>query len=179
MKRRFIQWTGITLLGISLLPLPLQAAPQPKTPSYRSCQAKDLVGAWEMIQQVTPDPINPQDPFYYKYQRYVFTSDGGMKHLTSTTPISGEQKESQRKAPTISTYQVNPDGGVVIRRKDSKKNQLFLCTAITQDSEDAEAPMKAGDLLISYYTLKNKTPVLQRLLRKETPDSGSRNKKTI
>lgn len=173
MKRQFIHSLLFALAGTVLLPSFAAAAKRVSVPAptpYQACRAQDLVGTWQMIQQTSPNPISPEDPFYFAYQRYVFTPEGGMKHLTSIQPITEKQKENQGAAPLISNFQVDAAGSVTVRRKDSQKTQRFLCTAITQNSKDLNAPMKAGDLLLSYYVQKDKPPILQRLLRKEAAD---------
>lgn len=136
--------------------------------NYRACQAEDLAGEWLMAAQASPAPPPSQNAFYYPYQRYVFTPSGEMKHLTSTQPISEEQREIQTMTPAVSTYQINPGGTLTIRRKDSSQTQVVLCTAITDPPQDpVEKNPRRGDLLLSYFQKKDSPPVVQRLLRRD------------
>ena len=130
-----------------------------------------------MIQQNPQDAGQAKDPFYYPYQRYLFSRDGVMKHLTSLTPISDSQKKTQQEAPSVSFYTLKSGGSVVVRRKDSPRLQHFLCTAITQDATSSDLPLKAGDLLISYYKTQSQPPVLQRVLRREPSMDKAQTKK--
>ncbi len=138
------------------------------SPAYKPCTQKDVVGTWNMLSQVSKTSINPKDAFYYPFQRYVFTEDGVLKHLTSTKIITDQQKALQAKSPVSSTYLLNPKGLMLVSRKDSNKKQVLLCTMILESpsGQKNQGPQK-GDLLISYLSVEGQPPTVQRLLRKE------------
>ena len=56
----------------------------------RPCAPADLVGTWEVIRfaVVAPARVDRSDPYFYPYQRYVFSANATMRHLTSKTRIT-------------------------------------------------------------------------------------------
>ena len=164
MKRFFFfsSFLFTTILGI--LPNQGWASGEP----YRSCSNEDVIGAWTMPHQMINSKIDTSDPFYFRYQRYVFEEDKTMKHLTSNQPITDKERELQSKAPANRTYDVSNDGTLIIKKKNSSDVEMMVCTYITGDQPNA--PVTAahkGDIVLTFIVKPNEPPVLMRLLRRE------------
>ncbi|MSR77490.1 MAG: hypothetical protein EXS63_04615 [Candidatus Omnitrophica bacterium] len=166
MKLRFF------LSGVFLTFL-ISASPQgfTKDEPYRICANGDMMGSWTMANQIIHIPVKDEDPFYFRYQRYLFEEDKTMKHLTSNQPITAKQRAYQNAAPANRTYDVASDGTLTLKRKNSASVETMLCTYITDNQPDAPAiaPQK-GDILLTFSVTPGQPALLLRLLRREKVD---------
>lgn len=135
---------------------------------YRPCVPEDVIGTWTMAHQITNATFNPNDPFYFKYQRYRFSEDKTMKHLTANQPITKKEMELEEKAPANRTYEVASDGVIIIRRTNTSDVEVMTCSYITDEKPNSlvTAP-HTGDLLLSFFVKQDEPPTLFRLLRRE------------
>lgn len=159
---RFFLLALLLFLSLIAYAIPLQAAP------YRSCTREDLPGTWEMAAQIINTPVKPEDAFYFPYQRYVFSNEGGVKHMTSQEVFTGEHRKMQDAAPAVTTYQLNDKGTLIFKRERSERLEALVCTYVTETKDEKNAKLpKQGDVLLTYFSETNTTePLLERLLRK-------------
>ncbi len=132
---------------------------------FRPCTQSDLIGTWDVISLQSPTPIDKNNPYFFRYQRFVFQKDGKVRHMTTTEPITEDWFQMMLLAPATSTFRVDQEGVMTIQKK-AAPSEHALCTYNLLDvrSPDNQPVFMNGDILLT--TKIDGKIVLQRNLRK-------------
>ena len=163
MKRFFLSSFFLTLV-MSTFQNQVLAENEP----YRPCAQEDVLGTWIMAHQIINAKVDTHDPFYFKYQRYVFEEDKTMKHLTSNQPLTQKERDLEENTPAHRTYSVAADGSMILKKQNSSDVETMTCSYITDEKPNTPVitPHK-GDILLTFFVKQDQPPVLFRLLRRE------------
>ena len=137
--------------------------------ALRPCTRGDLIGTWAMIRLGTAPSVrvDESDPYFYPYQRYAFSADRSMRHLTATAPVGPEQQQAILSAPPTTTWAVDDKGRLLTRKNGATAPEVDACQILLTKISDPRSPVPGlpGDLLLTHYSEDGK-PVARRLLRK-------------
>jgi hypothetical protein len=137
--------------------------------ALRPCTRGDLVGTWAMIRLGTAPSVrvDQSDPYFYPYQRYAFSADRSMRHLTATAPVGPEEQKAILSAPPTTTWTVDDKGRLLTRKSGATGPEVDACQILLTKISDPRSPVPGlpGDLLLTHYSEEGK-PVARRLLRK-------------
>jgi len=135
----------------------------------RPCTRGDLIGTWAMIRLGTAPSVraDASDPAFYPYQRYAFSADRGMRHLTAPAPIGPEEQKVILSAPTTITWTVDDKGRLLTLKAGAPAPEVDACQILLAKVSDPRSPVPGfpGDLLLTHYGEDGK-PIARRLLRK-------------
>jgi hypothetical protein len=134
-------------------------------PALRPCRAEDMTGVWEVVRlRASPSwPIDRSQPYYFQFQRYVFTADGGARHLTATMPIGAAQHEAMAGVPAGARWTVDARGWLTIVKEEGLP-EVSQCQVVERPILDSQQRLTAspGELLLTYYS--KSAPVMRRQL---------------
>jgi len=137
--------------------------------ALRPCTRGDLIGTWAMIRLGTAPSVrvDQSDPYFYPYQRYAFSADRSMRHLTATGPVGPEEQKAILSAPPTTTWTVDDTGRLLTRKSGAPGPEVDACQILLTKISDPRSPVPGlpGDLLLTHYSEEGK-PVARRLLRK-------------
>jgi hypothetical protein len=137
--------------------------------ALRPCTRGDLIGTWAMIRLGTPPSVrvDAADPYFYPYQRYAFSADRRMRHLTATVPVGPEEQRVILSAPATITWTVDDRGRLLTKKDGAAAPEVDACQILLAKISDPRSPVPGypGDLLLTHYDGDGK-PVARRLLRK-------------
>ena len=137
--------------------------------ALRPCTRADLIGTWAMIRLGTPPSVrvDATDPNFYPYQRYAFSADRRMRHLTAPAPVGPEEQRVILSAPAAITWTVDDRGRLLTKRDGAAGPEVDACQILLAKISDPRSPVPGlpGDLLLTHYGEDGK-PVARRLLRK-------------
>ena len=141
------------------------AGAQPRDEPGRACTAGDLVGTWDMqgMSVAKSEKVDAADTWFFPHQRFVFTQDGSVKHLSSSKPLPAADAKAIAAMPATSTWSLDPRGYLTVHGPKGSKPQESLCSFLVRDMPGPTAP-KRGDVLLSY--MRGTQPIVQKLLRK-------------
>jgi hypothetical protein len=149
-------------------PTPAVAADD-RRDALRPCKRGDLIGTWAMIRLGTAPSarVAESDPYFYPYQRYAFSADRSMRHLTATAPVGPEEQKAILSAPPTTTWTVDDQGRLLTRKTGATTPEVDACQILLTKVSDPRSPVPGlpGDLLLTHYGEDGK-PVARRLLRK-------------
>jgi hypothetical protein len=135
----------------------------------RPCRRADLIGTWAMIRLGTPPSVrvDEADPDFYPYQRYAFSADRSMRHLTALAPVGPEEQRTILSAPATITWTVDDKGRLLTRKRGAAAVEIDACQILLAKVSDprSSVPALPGDLLLTHYGEDGK-PIARRLLRK-------------
>ncbi len=135
----------------------------------RPCTRADLVGTWAMIRLGTPPSVRVDvtDPSFYPYQRYAFSADRRVRHLTALAPVGPEEQRVILSAPSTITWSVDDRGRLLTKQDGAAAPEVDGCQILLAKISDPRSPVPGypGDLLLTHYDGDGK-PVARRLLRK-------------
>jgi len=135
----------------------------------RPCTRGDLIGTWAMIRLGTAPSarIDATDPYFYPYQRYAFSADRSMRHLTAPAPVGPEEQRAILSAPATITWSVDDRGRLLTRRAGAAAPDVDACQILLAKVSDPRSPVPGlpGDVLLTHYGEDGK-PIARRLLRK-------------
>jgi hypothetical protein len=141
------------------------AARAQEAPALRPCRAEDLTGVWEVVRLRASAswPVDRSQAYYYQFQRYVFTADGGARHLTATMPIGSAQHEAMIGVPAAARWTVDAKGWLTIAKEEGPP-EVSECQVVERPILDSQQRLTAapGELLLTYYS--KRAPVLRRQL---------------
>jgi hypothetical protein len=133
----------------------------------RPCRADDLPGVWDVLRlRASPSwPVDRSQPYYYQYQRYVFTADGSARHLTATMPIGAAQHAEMVRAPATAKWSLDERGWLTLDKQQGPAD-VSKCEVVERQIVDGKQRVTAmpGELLLTYYS--KKSPVMRRQLGK-------------
>ncbi|PYN35548.1 MAG: hypothetical protein DME01_11470 [Candidatus Rokuibacteriota bacterium] len=137
--------------------------------ALRSCTRTDLIGTWAMIRLGTAPSVrvDATDPYFYPYQRYAFSADRRMRHLTATVPVGPEEQRTILSAPATMTWSVDDGGRLLTRKIGAAAPEVDACQILLAKVSDPRSPVPGlpGDLVLTHYGEDGK-PIARRLLRK-------------
>jgi len=137
--------------------------------ALRSCTRADLIGTWAMIRLGTSPSVrvDATDPDFYPYQRYAFSADRRMRHLTATAPVGPEEQRVILSAPATITWTVDDRGRLLTKKDGAAAPEVDACQILLAKVTDPRSPVPGlpGDLLLTHYGQDGK-PIARRLLRK-------------
>lgn len=137
--------------------------------ALRPCTRGDLIGTWAMIRLGTAHSVrvDESDPYFYPYQRYAFSVDRSMRHLTATAPVGPEEQQAILSAPPTTTWTVDDKGRLLTRKAGATAPEIDACQILLAKVSDprSSVPGLPGDLLLTHYG-EDRKPVARRLLRK-------------
>jgi len=161
----------LSLLAASLIAGPADHAVAADDPNeaLRPCMRADLIGVWAMIRLGTARSVrvDPTDPSFYPYQRFVFRADASLRHLTAPAPVGPEEQRAILSAPPTITWTVDGEGRLLTRKNGAAAPEIDACQVLLVKVSDPRSsiPGLPGDLLLTHYGEDGK-PVARRLLRK-------------
>jgi len=135
----------------------------------RPCATADLVGTWEVIRfaVVAPARVDRSDPYFYPYQRYVFSANATMRHVTSKTRITPALYRAllSRAAPTA--WSVDGTGRLVVERQGEVGPEAAACEVLTREVIDPRSGVASppGDVLLTHKDDANR-PMMRHQLRR-------------
>ncbi|PYN90732.1 MAG: hypothetical protein DMD87_00875 [Candidatus Rokuibacteriota bacterium] len=155
--------------ALSLWPgVPALAFDDPRD-ALRPCTRADLIGTWAMIRLGTAPSVrvDATDPYFYPYQRYAFSADRRMRHLTAQAPVGPEEQRTILSAPATITWSVDDRGRLLTRKTGAAASEVDACQILLAKISDprSSVPGLPGDVLLTHYGEDGK-PVARRLLRK-------------
>ena len=135
----------------------------------RPCTTTDLVGTWEVIRLgVVPSTrVDRTDPHFYRYQRYVFSANATMRHLTSKTRITPALHRALLSRATPTTWSVDGNGRLVTEREGAADPEVATCEVLTRPVIDPRGGVASppGDVLLTHADGADR-PVMRRQLRR-------------
>jgi hypothetical protein len=153
-------------VAASLAAGPIEA--DEKSEALRPCTRADLIGIWAMIRlgRAPSVGVDATDPYFYPYQRYAFSADRRMRHLTAPAPVGPAEQRAILSASTTITWTVD-DKGRLLTRKNGAAPEIDACEVLLVKVSDPRNPISGlpGDLLLTHYGEDGK-PIARRLLRK-------------
>jgi len=159
------------LLGLAVLAR-LGAAPaiaEEAKDVLRPCTTTDLVGTWEVIRfGVVPSArVDRSDPYFYRHQRYVFSANGTMRHLTSKTRITPALHRALLSRATPTTWSVDGNGRLVMEREGAAEPEVATCEVLTRPVIDPRSGVASppGDVLLTHGGGADR-PAMRRQLRR-------------
>ena len=145
------------------------AAAEDLRDALRPCTRGDLIGTWAMVRLGTAPSVrvDASDPYFYPYQRYAFSADRSMRHLTATAPVGPEEQQAILSAPPTTTWTVDDKGRLLTRKTGATAPEIDACQILLAKVSDprSSVPGLPGVLLLTHYGEDGK-PVARRLLRK-------------
>jgi hypothetical protein len=148
---------------------PARAAEDAAREVLRPCTRGDLIGVWAMIRLGTAPSVraDASDPAFYPYQRYAFSADRGLRHLTAPAPVGPEEQKAILSAPATITWTIDDKGRLLTRKAGAPAPEIDACQILLAKVSDPRSPVPGlpGDLLLTHYGEDGK-PVVRRLLRK-------------
>ena len=133
--------------------------------ALRPCRPEDLPGVWEVMRLRASSGwrVDRSQPYYFQFQRYVFTADGGARHLTATMPIGAAQHEVMVSAPPTARWTVDERGWLTVDKEDGPPD-VSQCQVVERQIVDSRQRVTAspGELVLTYYS--NAAPVMRRQL---------------
>lgn len=171
--RRDMTWPVVAVLALLAASLASPVAPAVAADDARDvlrpCTRRDLIGTWAMIRLGTAPSVHVDetDPSFYPYQRYAFSADRGLRHLTATARVGPEEQKTILSAPATITWTVDDNGRLLTRRQGAAAPEVDACQILLAKVSDprSSVPGLPGDLLLTHYG-ENGKPVARRLLRK-------------
>jgi len=161
--------SGLVALVAALWLTAGTVAPDEASEAFRPCKRSDLIGTWAVIRFGTAPSarVDPADPYFHPYQRYVFRPDASLRHLTSPAPLTPEDLRAMLAAPATATWAVDDRGWLSTQRSGLPGRALDACQVLVVKVVDARSriPGLPGDLLLTHYD-ENANPIARRLLRK-------------
>jgi hypothetical protein len=155
--------------SLALWPSGHAAAVDDPREALRPCTRGDLIGTWAMIRLGTAPSakVDADDPSFYPYQRYAFTADQRLRHLTAPAPVGPEEQRTILSAPATITWSVDDRGRLLTRQNGAAAPEVDTCHILRAKISDPRSsfPGLPGDLLLTHYGEDGK-PVARRLLRK-------------
>jgi len=155
--------------SLSLWPAGRALAVDDPREALRPCTRADLIGTWAMIRLGTASSVrvDATDPYFYPYQRYAFSADRRMRHLTATVPVGPEEQRTILSAPATITWSVDDRGRLLTRKNGAAAPEVDACQILLAKVSDPRSPVPGlpGDLLLTHYGEDGK-PIARRLLRK-------------
>jgi len=148
---------------------PAVAAEDPRD-VLRPCRSSDLIGTWAMIRLGTAPSVRVgADPAFYPYQRYAFSTDRSLRHLTAPAPVGPAEQKVLLSAPATTTWTIDDAGRLLTRKTGASAPEIDACQILRAKVSDPRSPIPAlpGDLLLTHYGQDGK-PIARRLLRKMT-----------
>ncbi len=137
------------------------------TAALRPCRADDLPGVWDVVRLRAARGwhVDRSRPYYFQFQRYVFTADGGARHLTATMPIGAAQHEAMVRTPPAARWSLDERGWLMLAGEDGPPD-VSECQVVERQIVDARQRVTAmpGEVLLTYYA--NAAPVMRRQLTK-------------
>ena len=135
--------------------------------ALRPCRADDLPGVWEVVRLRASSswPVDRSQPYYFQFQRYVFTADGRARHLTATMPIGPAQHEVMVSTPATARWSLDERGWLTLDKEHGPPD-VSQCQMVERQIVDSRQRVTAnpGEVLLTYYS-KN-APVMRRQLAK-------------
>ncbi len=145
------------------------AVAQEEKDVLRPCTTAELVGTWEVIRFGTAPSarVDRSDPYFYPHQRYVFSADATMHHLTSKTPMTPAAHRALLSKATPSTWAVDGKGRLLMQREGEARLETAACEVLTKEVIDPKSGVASppGDVLLTRSDRAHK-PVMRRQLRR-------------
>ena len=146
------------------------AAAQEEKDVLRPCTTADLVGTWEVVRfGVVPSArVDRSDPSFSPYQRYVFSANATMRHLTSTTPITRALHRALLARAARTAWSVDGGGRLVLEQDAGP--EAVACEVLTQTVIDPRSGVASppGDVLLTHSDGANR-PAMRRQLHRLSP----------
>jgi len=111
--------------------------------------------------------VDRSDPYFYPHQRYVFSADATMHHLTSKTPMTPAAHRALLSKATPSTWAVDGKGRLLMQREGEARLETAACEVLTKEVIDPKSGVASppGDVLLTRSDRAHK-PVMRRQLRR-------------
>ena len=145
------------------------AVAQEEKDVLRPCTTAELVGTWEVIRFGTAPSarVDRSDPYFYRHQRYVFSANGTMRHLTSKTRITPALHRALLSRATPTTWSVDGNGRLVMEREGAAEPEVATCEVLTRPVIDPRSGVASppGDVLLTHGGGADR-PAMRRQLRR-------------
>ena len=164
-RPRRLLWALVVLACFAAGP----AIGQEEKDALRPCTMAELVGTWEVIRfgAARSARVDRSDPYFYPHQRYVFSADATMRHLTSQTPMTPATHRALLSSATPSTWAVDGKGRLLMQREGEPRLETAACEVLTREVIDPKSGVASppGDVLLTHGDPADK-PVMRRQLRR-------------
>jgi hypothetical protein len=136
-----------------------------ETEALRPCRSDDVPGVWDVVRLRATSSwrVDRSQPYYFQFQRYVFTVDGRARHLTATMPIGGAQHEAMTSAPVLTRWSLDERGWLTVDNEYGAPD-VGECQVVERQIVDDRQRVTAmpGEVLLTYYA--DGAPVMRRQL---------------
>ena len=136
-----------------------------ETAALRPCRADDVPGVWDVVRLRASSSwrVDRSQPYYFQFQRYVFTADGQARHLTATMPIGAAQHEALTSVPVVTRWSLNERGWLTVDQ-ESGTPDVSECQVVERHIVDDRQRVTArpGEVVLTYYA--GGRPVMRRQL---------------
>jgi hypothetical protein len=136
-----------------------------ETAALRPCRPDDVPGVWDVVRLRASSGwrVDRSQPYYFQYQRYVFTADGQARHLTATMPIGPAQHEALTSAPVGTRWSLDERGWLTVDKEQGAPD-VSECQVVERQIVDDRQRVTAmpGEVLLTYYA--RGAPVMRRQL---------------
>ncbi len=118
----------------------------------RPCTAADLIGAWQVIRfgVTSRERMDPNDPAFFPFQRYVFAKDATLRYLSSKTPIRKTNQPALLATAQPGTWAVE-GGRLLLLRQGQAALDRSLCLVLVKEVVDPKNGVRSlpGDVLLT------------------------------
>lgn len=136
-----------------------------ETAALRACRPDDLPGVWDVVRMRASSAwrVDRSQPYYFQFQRYVFTADGQARHLTATMPIGPAQHEALTSTPVLTRWSLDDRGWLTVDREQGAPD-VSKCEVVERQIVDDRQRVTAmpGEVLLTHYA--GGAPVMRRQL---------------
>jgi hypothetical protein len=125
-----------------------------ETAALRPCRADDVPGVWDVVRLRAASSwrVDRSQPYYFQFQRYVFTADGRARHLTATMPIGGAQHEALTNTPVLTRWSLDERGWLTVDNAEGGTD-VSECRVVERQIVDDRHRVTAmpGEVVLTYY----------------------------
>ena len=141
------------------------AATGQETAALRPCRPDDVPGVWDVVRLRASSSwrVDRNQPYYFQFQRYVFTADGYAHHLTAPMPIGPAQHDAMTSTPVLTRWSLDERGWLTVDKEQAAPD-VSECQVVERQIVDDRQRVTAmpGEMLLTYYA--SGAPVMRRQL---------------
>ena len=142
----------VAIIGIILISNTLFA--DSGNDNARLCSKEDLIGEWILTDLQAGVSVSgaTKDPWLQPYQAFRFYADGKMKHLTSTKPVTGEERKLYFPNMGFSNYEIDKNSVLKLTNEQWTRPIYLRCSYITADIElPNNQKIKKGNIILDSF----------------------------
>ena len=140
-----------------------------ETGALRRCWPDDVPGVWDVVRLRASSSwrVDRSQPYYFQFQRYVFTADGYARHLTAPMPIGPAQHEAMTSMPVRTRWSLDERGWLTVDKEEGAPD-VSECQVVQRPIVDDRQRITAmpGEVVLTYYAAG--APVMRRQLARRS-----------